>query len=168
MISMKNKNLNRITIILSLTTIACIMVIIESCSIIGKSLNDNSDLFDEVGFFSDENKPDDYQIWNTYFPQSFVTVNDHDDGGSGEEWANLQTELKIREHAVYNGFNGVILGRLSHYTRLQGEKYAPYSITYYNRYYIPIIYDQDKYNAPLTEYQKEQLNKKRRKARKDI
>ena len=166
---MKNTNSDRTAIMLRLLTIAFIMVIMNSCAIIDKLSNDNSDFFDEVGFFSDDNKPDDYQLWNTYFPQSFVTVNDHDDGGSGEEWANLQTELKIRENAVYNGFNGVILGRLSHYTRLQGEKYAPYSITYYNRYYIPIIYDQDKYQAPLTEYQKKQLNKKnKRKARKDI
>ena len=165
---MKNTNSDRTAIMLRLLTIAFIMVIMNSCAIIDKLSNDNSDFFDEVGFFSDDNKPDDYQLWNTYFPQSFVTVNDHDDGGSGEEWANLQTELKIRENAVYNGFNGVILGRLSHYTRLQGEKYAPYSITYYNRYYIPIIYDQDKYQAPLTEYQKKQLKKNKRKARKDI
>ncbi len=48
---MKNTNSDRTAIMLRLLTIAFIMVIMNSCAIIDKLSNDNSDFFDEVGFF---------------------------------------------------------------------------------------------------------------------
>lgn len=159
MMAMNGNNHKLSIVLLRLSVITSFALLLISCFVSNK-LSDSSNLFDEVGFFSDGNKPNEYQLWNTYFPQSLVTVNDHDDGGSGEKWAELQTELKIREKAVYLGYNGVILGDLTCNTRLQGGNYSPYSITYYTRYYTPIIYDQEKYQAPLTDYQKKQYNNK--------
>lgn len=130
-----------------------ILVVTFGCSVTQKNTKKNIANFDEIGFFTEANKPVHYQLIYPQHPSAFVSVNDKDDGGSGETWANLQTELKIREHAVFHEYNGVIVGKLTHYSVVVGYQ----TVTYYNRYFIPIIYDQEKYKAPLTEYQKKKF-----------
>ena len=115
--------------------------------------------YDEVGFFTEENKPDHY-VLSLYpdRPSTSVFVSDQKDGVYGETAANALIERKIRERAVgitegsWSRFNGVILvGPLRHAEHMgaSGEKYNTYIRTY-----IPIIYDSEKYQAPLTDYQK--------------
>lgn len=113
-------------------------------------------IYDKIGFFTPENKPEHYQAQNPNQDFAFVSVNDRDDGGSGESWANLRTELKIREMGARANYNGVILGPLVHQTVMVGYE----NVTYYYRYFLLINYDQEKYQAPLTEYQKSRLIKK--------
>lgn len=53
--------------------------------------------YDDVGFFTMENKPDQFQLKYPLYglrPMSFVSVNDRDNGGSGKTWANFETEKK--------------------------------------------------------------------------
>lgn len=122
---------------------------LNSCAIFQKASN-NKAIFDNIGFFTTENKPEHYQAQDPQHHFSFVSVNDRDDGGSGESWANLRTELKIREMGARTNYNGVILGPLVHQTVMVGYE----NVTYYYRYFLFINYDQEKYQAPLTEYQK--------------
>ena len=71
--------------------------------------------------------------------------------------SDLTIEKMIRERAArttlgaWERFNGVILGPLRHSEHMgySGERY-----TNYVRRYIPIIYDPEKYQAPLTDYQR--------------
>lgn len=132
--------------------VICALVFLNSCTTIRKTSHPSIVDFDDVGFFTDENKPDTYQLKYPQYSPSSVSVNDRDDVVSGEKGAIAQTELKIREHAVTYGYNGVILGKLSHYTVVNGHDTSP--VTYYTQTYIPIIYDQEKYQAPLTDYQR--------------
>ena len=132
--------------------VICALVFLNSCTTIRKTSQPSIVDFDDVGFFTDENKPDTYQLKYPQYSTSSVSVNDRDDVVSGEKGAIAQTELKIREHAVTYGYNGVILGKLSHYTVVNGHDTSP--VTYYTQTYIPIIYDQEKYQAPLTDYQR--------------
>ena len=113
--------------------------------------------YNDVGFFTEENKPDDYVLLNPGNPYQSISVNDRNDGVYGEVGANILIERQIRERAVetttgsWGRFNGVILGPLRYTEHLgwSGEKWCTYI-----RYYIPIIYDPEKYQAPLTNYQR--------------
>ena len=128
---------------------ACILVVLNSCSLLHKT----SDM-DKVGFFTEETKPDDYQLRYPTHPSSVMSVNDRDDGGSGESWAKVKAEMKIREDAVYNKYNGVIIGKMTQYSVVSGSAVEGFrTVTVYNLSYTPIIYDQEKYQAPMTDYQ---------------
>lgn len=110
--------------------------------------------YDDVGFFTEENKPDQYVLANPERPSTSISVNDRYDGVNGEIGADILIEKRIRERAIdanWGRFNGVILGPLRHTEHLgaSGEKFNNYI-----RSYIPIIYDSEKYQAPLTDYQK--------------
>ena len=110
--------------------------------------------YDDVGFFTEENKPDQYVLANPERPSISISVNDRYDGVNGEIGADILIEKRIRERAIdanWGRFNGVILGPLRHTEHLgaSGEKFNNYI-----RSYIPIIYDSEKYQAPLTDYQK--------------
>lgn len=119
--------------------------------------------FDEIGFFTMENKPDHYEILFPGWPRLFESLhmNTWDGVDGGEEWAATELEKQIRErgsegHVPGNSelavskFNGVIL------LPLQKSEYMTPSGAYkgYIQYYIPIIYDPEKYQAPLTDYQR--------------
>jgi beta-lactamase regulating signal transducer with metallopeptidase domain len=119
-----------------------------------KTVKDAS--YNEVGFFTMENKPDEYEVLFHDSRPAEMTLTEREDGGSGESWAATEIEKKIRDLAslgihkdmANTRFNGVIL---------VGELYRGYDLvfgTWYRQYYIPINYDQEKYQAPLTEYQK--------------
>lgn len=119
--------------------------------------------FDEIGFFTMENKPDYYEImypgWPTLYETLFLNDGEKSVDG-GEKWAATELEKLIRErggegHAPGSElasprFNGVILLPLqrSEYMTMSGAKIE------YRQYYIPIIYDPEKYQAPLTDYQR--------------
>ena len=112
--------------------------------------------YNEVGFFTMENKPDEYEVISPYLEPAEMTLNEREDGGSGESWATTEIEKRIRDLAsrgirkdmANTRFNGVILvGELN---RGYNEVFG----TWYRQYFIPINYDQKKYQAPLTEYQK--------------
>ena len=109
--------------------------------------------YDEVGFFTEENKPDQYVLAGRS-QSAFISEADY--GVIGEKGADLTIERMIRERAagttgMWERFNGVILGPLRHSEHMgfSGERY-----TNYVRSYIPIIYDPEKYQAPLTDYQR--------------
>ncbi len=119
--------------------------------------------FDEIAFFSMENKPDHYEVLFPGWPRLFESLhmNTWDGVDGGEEWARTELEKQIRErggegHVPGNSelavskFNGVILLPLhkSDYMTLSG------AYKEYIQYYIPIIYDPEKYQAPLTDYQR--------------
>ncbi|MBQ1756938.1 MAG: Ig-like domain-containing protein [Erysipelotrichaceae bacterium] len=119
--------------------------------------------FDEIAFFSMENKPDHYEVLFPGWPRLFESlhINTWDGVDGGEEWARTELEKQIRErggegHVPGNSelavskFNGVILLPLhkSDYMTLSG------AYKEYIQYYIPIIYDPEKYQAPLTDYQR--------------
>ena len=109
--------------------------------------------YDEVGFFTEENKPDQYVVAGRS-QSAFISEADY--GVIGEKGADLTIEKMIRERAagttgMWERFNGVILGPLRHSEHMgfSGERYTNYA-----RSYIPIIYDPEKYQAPLTDYQR--------------
>lgn len=110
--------------------------------------------YDEVGFFTEENKPDQYVLAGRS-QSAFISKADY--GVIGEKGADLMIEKMIRERAAgttpgaWERFNGVILGPLRHSEHMgySGERYTNYA-----RSYIPIIYDPEKYQAPLTDYQR--------------
>lgn len=110
--------------------------------------------YDEVGFFTEENKPDQYVVAGRS-QSAFISEADY--GVIGEKGADLTIEKMIRERAArttlgaWERFNGVILGPLRHSEHMgfSGERYTNYA-----RSYIPIIYDPEKYQAPLTDYQR--------------
>ena len=119
--------------------------------------------FDEIGFFTMENKPDHYEILFPGWPRLFESLhmNTWDGVDGGEEWAATELEKQIRERGseghvpgrselAVSKFNGVIL------LPLQKSEYMTPSGAYkgYIQYYIPIIYDPEKYQAPLTDYQR--------------
>lgn len=119
--------------------------------------------FDEIGFFTMENKPDHYEILFPGWPRLFESLhmNTWDGVDGGEEWARTELEKQIRERGseghvpgrselAVSKFNGVIL------LPLQKSEYMTLSGAYkgYIQYYIPIIYDPEKYQAPLTDYQR--------------
>ena len=119
-----------------------------------KTVKDAS--YNEVGFFTMENKPDEYEVLFHDSRPAEMTLTEREDGGSGESWAATEIEKRIRDLAslgihkdmANTRFNGVIL---------VGELYRGYDLvfgTWYRQYYIPINYDQEKYQAPLTKYQK--------------
>ena len=121
-----------------------------------KKANSNEVSYDQVGFFTMENKPDEYEDLLHGSRPAEMTLNEREDGGSGESWAATEIEKRIRDmasqgihHDVANTrFNGVILvGELN---RGYDEVFG----TWYRQYYIPINYDQEKYQAPLTDYQR--------------
>ena len=119
--------------------------------------------YDEVGFFTEENKPDHYEVLFPGWPRLFESLhmNTWDGVDGGEEWAATELEKQIRERGseghvpgrselAVTKFNGVIL------LPLHKSEYMTPSGAYkeYIQYYIPIIYDPEKYQAPLTDYQK--------------
>ena len=112
--------------------------------------------YNEVGFFTMENKPDEYEVISPYLEPAEMTLNEREDGGSGESWAATEIEKRIRDLAsrgirkdvANTRFNGVIL--LGELTRGYNEVFG----IWYRQYFIPINYNQEKYQAPLTEYQK--------------
>ena len=119
--------------------------------------------FDEIAFFSMENKPDHYEVLFPGWPRLFESLhmNTWDGVDGGEEWAATELEKQIRERGseghvpgrselAVSKFNGVILLPLhkSEYMTLSG------AYKEYIQYYIPIIYDPEKYQAPLTDYQR--------------
>lgn len=120
--------------------------------------------YDEVGFFTEENKPDQYVVAGR---SQSALISEANYGVIGEKGADLMIEKMIRERAArttlgaWERFNGVILGQLRHSEHMgySGERY-----TNYVRRYIPIIYDPEKYQAPLTDYQR---NLKRRVFKRD-
>ena len=110
-----------------------------------------------------ENKPDHYEVLNPLSPTTYeyLETNTWEGVDGGEEWARTELEKQIRErggegHVPGNSelavskFNGVILLPLhkSDYMTLSG------AYKEYIQYYIPIIYDPEKYQAPLTDYQR--------------
>lgn len=119
--------------------------------------------YDEIAFFTMDNKPDHYEIlfpgWPTLYETLFLNDGEKSVDG-GEKWAATELEKLIRErggegHApgselASTRFNGVILLplRRSEYMTMSGTKIE------YRQYYIPIIYDPEKYQAPLTDYQR--------------
>lgn len=148
-----------------LTMIFSVLLFSNSCtlsSIVSTPYNVD---FYEVGFFTEENKPDHYQRMYNDSKPNFVSVNDKEDGGSGEKWAISQTEQKIRERAVREGFNGVILVRFHSVTRLAYSGNIRDNVTTYYQVYIPINYDQELYQAPLTDFQKKSKYFKRKSKR---
>ena len=119
--------------------------------------------FDEIAFFTMENKPDHYEVLFPGWPRLFESLhmNTWDGVDGGEEWAATELEKQIRERGseghvpgrselAVTKFNGVIL------LPLQKSEYMTPSGAYkgYIQYYIPIIYDPEKYQAPLTDYQR--------------
>ena len=118
--------------------------------------------FDEIAFFNMENKPDHYEFvgkWGANIIYDNIYVNTYED--CGEANAAIQIEKLIRERAseghtpgfgsASERFNGVIL-----VFPLQ-KHYVPDRIVErfeYRQYYIPINYDPEKYQAPLTDYQR--------------
>ena len=132
-------------------------------SVLEKRKNWGTAAFDEIGFFTMENKPDHYEV---LYPSSPITyeyleTNVWEGVDGGEEWAATELEKQIRERGseghvpgkvewVRSRFNGVIL------LSFQKSEYMKQSGAYreYRQYYIPIIYDPVKYQAPLTDYQR--------------
>jgi len=121
-----------------------------------KKANSNEVPYDQVGFFTMENKPDEYEVLLHDSRLAEMTLNEREDGGSSESWAAIEIEKKIRDLAsrgirndvAYTRFNGVIL--VGELTRGYNEFFG----TWYRQYYIPINYNQEKYQAPLTDYQR--------------
>ena len=107
-----------------------------------------------MGFFTEENKPDQYVVAGRS-QSAFISEADY--GVIGEKGADLMIEKMIRERVArttlgaWERFNGVILGPLRHSEHMgySGERY-----TNSVRRYIPIIYDPEKCQAPLTDYQR--------------
>ena len=132
-------------------------------SVLEKRKNWGTAGFDEIAFFTMENKPDHYEVLFPGWPRLFESLhmNTWDGVDGGEEWAATELEKQIRERGseghvpgrselAVTKFNGVIL------LPLQKSEYMTHSGAYkeYIQYYIPIIYDPEKYQAPLTDYQR--------------
>lgn len=147
-----------------LTMILSVLLFSNSCTLSRLCSSTNKIDFYEVGFFTEDNKPDQYRRIGTI--PDFVKVSDRKDGGSGEKWALSLTEVKIRETAVKDGFNGVILGRFHYDTVLAFSGNIQDNVTTYYQVYIPIIYDPELYQAPLTDLQKNSRYFKRKEKKK--
>jgi len=132
-------------------------------SVLEKRKNWGTAGFDEIAFFTMENKPDHYEVLFPGWPRLFESLhmNTWDGVDGGEEWAATELEKQIRERGseghvpgrselAVTKFNGVILLPLkkSEYMTPSGANKE------YIQYYIPIIYDPEKYQAPLTDYQR--------------
>ena len=132
-------------------------------SVLEKRKNWGTTAFDEIGFYTMENKPDHYEVLYPNNPITYESLEINswsgDDGGEG--WARTELEKRIREKGgeghipgkpewIRPKFNGVIL------LSFQKNEYMTASGAYkeYIQFYIPINYDQEKYQAPLTEYQR--------------
>ena len=115
--------------------------------------------YDEIGFFTMENKPDYYELvsnWPGHMLYDNIYVNRNED--CGETSAAIQIEKRIRERAgeghvpgsstAEERFNGVIILPLQKIFLTDSQRIE------YRQYYIPIIYDPIKYQAPLTDYQR--------------
>ena len=115
--------------------------------------------YDEIGFFTMENKPDYYELvsnWPGHMLYDNIYVNRNED--CGETSAAIQIEKRIRERAgeghvpgsstAEERFNGVIILPLQKIFLTDSQRIE------YRQYYIPIIYDPIKYQAPLTAYQR--------------
>lgn len=115
--------------------------------------------YDEIGFFTMENKPDYYELvsnWPGHMLYDNIYVNRSED--CGETSAAIQIEKRIRERAgeghvpgsstAEERFNGVIILPLQKIFLTDSQRIE------YRQYYIPIIYDPIKYQAPLTDYQR--------------
>ena len=132
-------------------------------SVLEKRNNWGTAGFDEIAFFTMDNKPDHYEV---LYPSSPITyeyleTNVWEGVDGGEEWARTELEKQIRERGGEghvpgkvewgrSRFNGVIL------LSFQKSEYMKQSGAYreYRQFYIPIIYDPEKYQAPLTDYQR--------------
>ena len=132
-------------------------------TVLEKRKNWGSANYDEIAFFTMDNKPDHYEVLNPSSPTTYehLEINTWDGVDGGEEWARTELEKQIREHGgeghvpgktewARSRFNGVIL------LPLQKSEYMKQSGAYreYVQFYIPIIYDPEKYQAPLTDYQR--------------
>ena len=132
-------------------------------SVLEKRKNWGTAFFDEIAFFTMDNKPDHYEVLNPGWPTTYehIETNGWEGVDGGEEWARTELEKQIREHGgeghvpgktewARSRFNGVIL------LPLQKSEYMKQSGAYreYVQFYIPIIYDPEKYQAPLTDYQR--------------
>ena len=132
-------------------------------SVLEKRKNWGTASFDEIAFFTMENKPDYYEVLNPRSPTTYehIETNGWEGVDGGEEWARTELEKQIREHGgeghvpgkvewARSRFNGVIL------LPLQKIEFMKQSGAYreYVQFYIPIIYDSEKYQAPLTDYQR--------------
>ena len=132
-------------------------------SVLEKRKNWGTASFDEIAFFTMDNKPDHYEVLNPGWPTTYEYLETNTWSGvdGGEEWARTELEKQIREHGgeghvpgksewARSRFNGVIL------LPLQKSEYMKQSGAYreYIQFYIPIIYDPEKYQAPLTDYQR--------------
>ena len=115
--------------------------------------------YDEIGFFTMENKPDYYELvsnWPGHMLYDNIYVHRSED--CGETSAAIQIEKRIRERAgeghvpgsstAEERFNGVIILPLQKIFLTDSQRIE------YRQYYIPIIYDPIKYQAPLTDYQR--------------
>lgn len=125
--------------------ILCISSIVNSCTLSKIPKSDYNVEYDEIAFFTEDNKPDEYSDANPYSYSYMETTTEMD---KGYNWAKDKNEEKIREKAVLYRFNGVILLEPIVTTNENtGHKYL------YQRF-LPINYDPQKYKAPLTDYQK--------------
>jgi beta-lactamase regulating signal transducer with metallopeptidase domain len=114
--------------------------------------------YDDIAFFTMENKPDHYELIYPDPGYPFMYENIYMDEDCGITSATTQIEIKIRNVASLGKdprstladtrFNGVII-----FPPLQKELLRDGRIEYYQMY-IPIIYDPEQYQAPLTEYQR--------------
>ncbi len=136
----KNKSLD---ICVSMIMAAAILMLMNSCTLLQSVSGKQKSEYDYIGFFTNDNKPTEYTI-------AFHILSESADLDNGINLAQLNIERQIRETAVSitPSFNGVIL--LKPDTIIN-----PYQLkrSLLQRY-IPINYDQEKYQAPLTEYQK--------------
>ena len=115
--------------------------------------------YDDIGFFTMENKPDHYELLfpDPGYPVMYDNIYMSQWEDCGMTSAATQIEMKIRERASQGvppgatyaslRFNGVII------FPLQKELLRDGRIEYYQMY-IPIIYDPEQYQAPLTDYQR--------------
>ncbi len=138
---------------MQLTMLLSVLLFSNSCTLSDNVSSRYKIDFYEVGFFTEDNKPDHYQRMCGNIPNT-VSVSDKKDGGSGEKWALALIEQKIRETAVRDGFNGVILGGFHCKTILALSGNIRDNETTYYQVYIPINYDPELYQAPLTDFQK--------------
>lgn len=141
---------------LSVLLMAALMTALTGCSSVKTSASGN----DVVAFFTEENKPELYREYGT--PPHWVSVNTKDDLGSGDRWAAKEAKAKIREQAIRSGYDGVIMGKLIHYTMLSVNGNIDQQITYYYQYYTPIYYNTELYPAPADEWESPKRGKKER------
>lgn len=129
----------------SLIWVLCFTVLVGSCTLFKVPKPNYKVDFDEIAFFTEDNKPDEYTDASPYSYSYMETTTEMD---NGYNWAKNKNEEKIREKAVLYRFNGVILLEPIVTTNENtGRKYL------YQRF-LPINYDPRKYKAPLTDYQK--------------